>query len=1362
LKSIMLEYSDLSAPKKAKGFHKLTLNEVQKSGQGHHKVSMASFHESDHARSWRQNTPDLEGLFQLPVTPRLLPAPMGTLGPDVHQHTPQQVLAAGQQPTNMAVFSPGTTVLLAPPAYNDVISGMPATLTDTAGNPGTPITHTPVGLGTPATHSVPPDHVSKRPLQLPDWCCHGEDQVPPVYKLVFEASLIDGKISTEHLYRILLLSGLAREKLAQIWSLCNTATPGQLTRNELWMVLALIALTQNNYGTNSLDILARCPVAPVPFFAQMQDTSAPATLPTTPHQHQAHSNHQPSLSSSTSHDPAHDAFSSTTPHLPQPLHRIQHPKASTHRTSLAPLGASNPRSVMAGEDDDFADFQAASPASRTTPVSVGKDEDYGEFIGGGGVGNASSSLSYPTCNHVGNGSVLMGTAQHQQQHQEQQEAQQQQPASLALTSLPVDDKYGTNVRSFFCSSDSSTGHTSPSFEDDDFTDGRDSLSQLSTSEQSENEDIRNFENYVEEYNQQKEKPSASPLHCPFPALQQSEAVLAVKKLETLPGQSPISGPTPVAIARSSAPDGRISRLDFGAVPPNRSQEHSRKHTGVGSHPLSESEHAGRLPPTPLKVTFPPSARVSREQDQSEFDDFKMATVKSPVDLPPPGDAPLIGDEDKYSALRVLNLDIDIAAASLFEGQGQTSEHSSKDSASRQEVTAELARDDDGWADFSAAPEDTSASTAAPGKETSVQQTLPSGSAFGSKVHNSTPALVKQWDMNPSGPGRDQIPLQGQTLDSLEVGWDKHQLGDWEVTASEIAVGCHQDAVGQPPGSPNNSSINQVSPSGLPVTAGFPKSSSVAASVRIDLDQMLAGDEGWGQFSQTASSLASGTSAGAFSQNTRGGDASDHKDLPSVDGHSTGDDDWCDFSGADSGGISAKVGTAVAGTDVTENVDSRGKFVTIKKQNLGTSEIMGLFKVRDDPAILSTYQLPQQQQQQHHHHHQHSSKTAASHGHGSVRTGGSNHGHRRSSDFDDDLGPPPMDFGHDDDYDDLAFSRGYDLDDFMQPPPPATTYSPFGVSHTSPLYSRAGGLSKLKDNKEDSGSVHSLDLPSVRPTNPSSSDSQSVSSADLVTGEMTGAGVVSAESKSVDSLDLKSDSADVDVGDGGSRAGAPVSEQASSKPHQPIQPQELLATMPDFADRYNIEREAQGSDRYGYEWERCLANCLKVISEANCLFNTINSSSVCNEILKSSQGCDYMTCVVEIYRVVCRVLTSMRVTAISTKELEQTLKHIHLAWNNLTAFLVGTSLLPDETSLTFSNCVLKSDWEDAQHLACGLCLLNVDARPPPAPAGPHPGSMLVTNSCKLTYAGRQYHATCANFWVNCVDQTLPSLTLPDLL
>ena len=82
--------------------------------------------------------------------------------------------------------------------------------------------------------------------------------------------------------------------------------------------------------------------------------------------------------------------------------------------------------------------------------------------------------------------------------------------------------------------------------------------------------------------------------------------------------------------------------------------------------------------------------------------------------------------------------------------------------------------------------------------------------------------------------------------------------------------------------------------------------------------------------------------------------------------------------------------------------------------------------------------------------------------------------------------------------------------------------------------------------------------------------------------------------------------------------------------------------------------------------------------------------------------------------------------------------------------------PDETTFTFSQAVLKADSTAAQQKACGVCLLNVDC---PQRGGTPSGG---EDTPKLSYGGRQYHAPCANFWVNCVDSMLPSLKLPELL
>jgi len=80
-----------------------------------------------------------------------------------------------------------------------------------------------------------------------------------------------------------------------------------------------------------------------------------------------------------------------------------------------------------------------------------------------------------------------------------------------------------------------------------------------------------------------------------------------------------------------------------------------------------------------------------------------------------------------------------------------------------------------------------------------------------------------------------------------------------------------------------------------------------------------------------------------------------------------------------------------------------------------------------------------------------------------------------------------------------------------------------------------------------------------------------------------------------------------------------------------------------------------------------------------------------------------------------------------------------------------------SSLTvdLSPAVLFADDVQSRDRTCGLCLLDVDWQSDDA-------SKSTSSLPKLSYGGRQYHAACANFWINFVDLTLPSLTIPELL
>ncbi|KAG7243122.1 hypothetical protein INR49_016497 [Caranx melampygus] len=196
-------------------------------------------------------------------------------------------------------------------------------------------------------------------------------------------------------------------------------------------------------------------------------------------------------------------------------------------------------------------------------------------------------------------------------------------------------------------------------------------------------------------------------------------------------------------------------------------------------------------------------------------------------------------------------------------------------------------------------------------------------------------------------------------------------------------------------------------------------------------------------------------------------------------------------------------------------------------------------------------------------------------------------------------------------------------------------------------------------------------------------------------------------------------------------------------------------LPVIRDKYkDLTGEVEESERYAYEWQRCLESALEVITKANNTLNSISSSSVCTEVIQSAQGMEYLLGVVEVYRVTRRVELGIKATAVSSEKLQQQLKDISRVWNNLMGFMSLAKLAPDESSLDFSSCILRHGIKNAKELACGVCLLNVDAR--------SKAFNSETDNFKLLYGGHQYHASCANFWINCVEPKPPGLILPDLL
>lgn len=75
-----------------------------------------------------------------------------------------------------------------------------------------------------------------------------------LFKKVLEFSMTPSGIDTAKLYPILMSSGLPREALGQIWASANRTTPGMLTKEELYSVLAMIGVAQvsGEHGISSM------------------------------------------------------------------------------------------------------------------------------------------------------------------------------------------------------------------------------------------------------------------------------------------------------------------------------------------------------------------------------------------------------------------------------------------------------------------------------------------------------------------------------------------------------------------------------------------------------------------------------------------------------------------------------------------------------------------------------------------------------------------------------------------------------------------------------------------------------------------------------------------------------------------------------------------------------------------------------------------------------------------------------------------------------------------------------------------------------------------------------------------------------
>jgi hypothetical protein len=75
----------------------------------------------------------------------------------------------------------------------------------------------------------------------------------------------------------------------------------------------------------------------------------------------------------------------------------------------------------------------------------------------------------------------------------------------------------------------------------------------------------------------------------------------------------------------------------------------------------------------------------------------------------------------------------------------------------------------------------------------------------------------------------------------------------------------------------------------------------------------------------------------------------------------------------------------------------------------------------------------------------------------------------------------------------------------------------------------------------------------------------------------------------------------------------------------------------------------------------------------------------------------------------------------------------------------SDVIPNRAVFDFSRCVVTNA---TPATVCAVCLLSLTT--------PSKETSNVVKENVISVDARKYHSTCANFWVNCVDTTLPKL------
>ncbi|TNN18990.1 Synergin gamma [Schistosoma japonicum] len=202
-----------------------------------------------------------------------------------------------------------------------------------------------------------------------------------------------------------------------------------------------------------------------------------------------------------------------------------------------------------------------------------------------------------------------------------------------------------------------------------------------------------------------------------------------------------------------------------------------------------------------------------------------------------------------------------------------------------------------------------------------------------------------------------------------------------------------------------------------------------------------------------------------------------------------------------------------------------------------------------------------------------------------------------------------------------------------------------------------------------------------------------------------------------------------------------------------------------------QNKMNSSESLEEQWLRCLTGSLKVFNDSLLVLSSLKNVKNQLEFAESTEGSNFLLDATEIYLITRRINISSRKYNVLTPSMQEIFSDIENSFHKLSSYAVVTDLKNKvdqalmSTSPSESECIIQDFMNPALFSYCGVCLSSINLISDPC-INSHSNessdsSQHQTNHhlVHINLAGRHYHISCANFWMNRVDPCLPAFKIP---